>query len=152
MSCVPTSPLAHTLRPTPLSVTYKNKTSHHPDTSAQARKQHDLVRGNHPLAAGLQNQSSALCSVIRDDAGASDLSHTLSFSISTTHLLPRPQSIVLLELALVVRYAVLAEDPAATCQSRSCGYAATTQQRRGLLVWGCGSFATYVPCHCVEWE
>lgn len=35
------------------------------------------------------------------------------FGIKTTHLFPRPQAIVLLELALIIRDAVLAVDPAA---------------------------------------
>jgi hypothetical protein len=44
------------------------------------------------------------------------------FYTETTHLFPGPQSIVLLELALVVWHTVLAENPAGTCQYRArCG-------------------------------
>lgn len=39
--------------------------------------------------------------------------------ILPTHLLPGPQAIVLLEFALVIRNAVLAENPAANCQYRA---------------------------------
>jgi hypothetical protein len=41
-----------------------------------------------------------------------------SSSVEATHLLPSPQAIVLLEFALVVRYTVLAVDPAGDCQCR----------------------------------
>jgi hypothetical protein len=49
-------------------------------------------------------------------------SHPQAPPSMNTHLFPRPQAIVLLELALVVRHTVLAEDPAGGCQYRvGCG-------------------------------
>ncbi|KAF2134993.1 hypothetical protein P153DRAFT_380795 [Dothidotthia symphoricarpi CBS 119687] len=49
--------------------------------------------------------------------------------VETTHLLPSPQTIMLLELALVVGNPVLAEDPAADCQYRA--VRGNPKERRG---------------------
>jgi hypothetical protein len=58
----------------------------------------------------------------RDIATTSSLPLSRLLDTEATHLLPGPQTIVLLELALVVRYTVLAEDPAISCQYRAvCG-------------------------------
>jgi hypothetical protein len=52
-------------------------------------------------------------------APAPVVSEYSSGSRRPTHLLPDPQAVVLLELALVVRNAVLAHNPAADCQCRA---------------------------------
>jgi hypothetical protein len=52
-------------------------------------------------------------------APAPVVSEYSSGSRRPTHLLPDPQAVVLLELALVVRNAVLAHNPAAHCQCRA---------------------------------
>jgi len=116
--------------------TYENHAAHHVHTGAKAGEEDDLVSGNHPLAAGLNSEDeSAMRSTIlagphpvTRDALAIGLCQCPSimqvmpselFPFRTTHLLPSPQAIVLLEFALVVRNAVLAEDPAMNRQHQA---------------------------------
>jgi hypothetical protein len=126
-----------------LQKAYENKTAHHVHAAANAGVESDLVGGNHPLAAGLCEQTvsvlpirflnfltrAQMCSLLRWpplslSAHVISLDHPTSFPSSsnteTTYLLPCPQAIVLLELALVVRYTVLAEDPAGASSVLSC--------------------------------
>jgi hypothetical protein len=84
------------------------------------------------------------------------LHHPKFFHIETTHLLPCPQTIVLLEFALVVRHVVLAEDPAGDCQYRHlCGksevavVAIAHRVSLRAMIRSCG---IDVPCHCEEWR
>lgn len=65
-SCVPTHVVSLLHVQCELPMTYENETPHHVHAGAEAAEQHDLVRGDHPLAAGLSIacQHSALHSIL----------------------------------------------------------------------------------------
>lgn len=144
-SCAPSHTVSLSRNNLDSEIAYENKTAHHVHGGANAGEEGRFVGGNHPLAAGLHISTLAsplLChlhalnpAIMRNSFGQSF--SRVEFVASTsyppassrnppnskmTHLLPRPQAIVLLELALVVRNAVLTENPAASRQYRAlCG-------------------------------
>jgi hypothetical protein len=137
-SCVPSHSVSKHASYLYWEPTYKEKASHHVHTRTDAGEEGDLVGGNHPFAAGLRDSVVSIfpvvmhhpCAACRDKrlVVGSRYAHVIRqnasqlFDIATTHLFPGPQTIVLLELALIMRDTVFAEDPTANRQYRAlCG-------------------------------